>query len=118
MRFLRVLAAAAVAAAACGGEEAGPPVATVDLVAADDFFDPDELTAPVGSVEFIVRNRGEDPHTFVIEGMGFKLRVLDPGAFDSGVVRLEAGEFVFYCDIEGHREAGMQGVLVVEDQVD
>ena len=112
-----MLVLVASALAACAGEsDDGPPVASVDVVAGDDFFDPDQLTVPAGRVEFIVANRGEDPHTFVIEGVGFKLRVFETGALDSGVVRLDPGPIAFYCDIEGHREAGMEGTLVVEEQ--
>lgn len=27
---------------------------------------------------------------------------------------MEAGEYEFYCSVEGHREAGMKGKLIVE----
>ena len=110
-----LLAVVGLAGCSGGDGDAGPPVASIDVVAGDDFFDPDELTAPAGRVEFIVANRGEDPHTFVIEGIGFKLRVFEPGELDSGTVRLDPGAVAFYCDIEGHREAGMEGVLIVEE---
>jgi plastocyanin len=119
VRPIAALAAAALAVAGCSSAaDDSPPVASIDVVAGDDFFDPDRLEAPAGRVEFIVSNRGEDPHTFVIQGLGFKLRVFDPGSLDSGVVRLEPGTFAYYCDIEGHREAGMEGVLVVDPQSD
>ena len=111
-----LVTAVATAAGCGGGADETPPVASIDVVAGDNFFDPDRISAPAGRVEFIVANRGEDPHTFVIQGIGFKLRVFEPGELDSGVVRLEPGELTFYCDIEGHREAGMEGVLVVEAQ--
>ncbi len=50
----------------------------------------------------------------VIETVGLGFVRLDPG----GVARLgflprEKGRFVFACTIEGHKEAGMQGVLEV-----
>ncbi len=38
----------------------------------------------------------------------------EPG---SGVVHLKAnepGEYVFYCTVPGHREAGMEGTLIVQ----
>lgn len=112
-----VIVAAAVAVGGCASDpDDSPPIASIDVVAGDDFFDPDRLEAPEGRVEFVVANEGQNPHTFVIEGIGFKLRAFDSGALDSGVVRLEAGEIAFYCDIEGHRQAGMEGVLVVEAQ--
>ncbi len=52
--------------------------------------------------------------TLDIETPGLGFIRLDPG----GTARLEflprkKGHFVFFCAIEGHREAGMQGVLEV-----
>lgn len=50
----------------------------------------------------------------VVEAPGLDFLRLDPG----GMARLDffprmKGRFVFVCTIEGHREAGMQGVLEV-----
>lgn len=52
--------------------------------------------------------------TLRVEAPGLDVIRLDPG----GTARLEflprkKGRFVFFCAIEGHREAGMQGVLEV-----
>jgi len=114
--FRGLVLLAVVGLAGCSESDDGPPGASVDVVAGDDFFDPDRFTVPAGRVEFIVANRGKNPHTFVIEGIGFKLRLFDPGEIGSGVVRVDPGPVAFYCDIEGHREAGMEGLLVVDPQ--
>ena len=116
---MRPLAPAAIALAllapACGGDDA-PADATAELVAVDNAFEPDELSVPAGRVEFVVVNEGAVPHTFVIAGVGFKLKLFDPdGGQATGVTELQPGEVLFYCDIEGHREAGMEGVLTVEE---
>lgn len=39
------------------------------------------------------------------------------GPGETGVLEftpIEPGEYVFYCTVEGHREAGMEGTLVVQ----
>jgi plastocyanin len=50
----------------------------------------------------------------VIEDVaGFKLDVPRKGAADEGTKALKAGSYVVYCDIPGHREAGMEATLRV-----
>ncbi len=103
--------------AACGddddsagaGSTAGASEQTVNVKATDALrFDPDQLTATAGVIHIVQDNTGATTHTFVIEGQDFKLT-----NDDSGDIDLAAGEYVFYCDIPGHRAAGMQGTLTV-----
>ncbi len=95
-------------------------------------FRPSTISLIAGQpVRFLLVNRGQIAHQFetsylravvvrvvgetmVVEAPGFHFFRLDP----SGTARLEffsrgRGRFVFACTIEGHREAGMQGVLEV-----
>jgi plastocyanin len=112
---LPAAAVLALLAPACGGDDS-PLAASVEVTAIDNAFEPASLSVPAGRVEFTVVNEGAVPHTFVIAGIGFKLKPFDTGAQASGVAELEErGEVLFYCDIEGHREDGMEGVLTVEE---
>lgn len=76
---------------------------------------PESVTALAGPVHITYRNEGTIEHTLVIEGVdGFKLDVRAEGDVDHGSVTLRPGTYTVYCDIPGHRRAGMHAVLTVE----
>lgn len=116
---LRTVPAAALTATAlvltgCGddGGSAGDG-ADVVTVRGDDRlqFDRDSYRAEPGEVTFVYVNDGAVAHTLLIEGVDdFRLSM---GRRDEGSVELDAGEYVLWCDIAGHREAGMVADLVV-----
>lgn len=98
--------------------EAG--VETVELTSPETgelVFDPDSLEARVGEVAIDYTNPSEVPHNVAIEGDGEELaqsETVTGGDSAAATVALEAGEYVYYCSIPGHREAGMEGTLTVE----
>ena len=53
-------------------------------------------------------------HTLVFGGKvpGVKLEASSGGSAELKVT-LKPGKYTFYCDIPGHREAGMEGTLTV-----
>lgn len=56
------------------------------------------------------------PHELLFDGIdGFKLRVNSKGETAKGAVKLDPGNYLYYCDIPGHEEAGMAGFLVVSE---
>ena len=101
-------------------------------------FTPDVLEVNAGDVlEIAIQNVEPVLHDFTIDQIGADVHIsylggtgqhahaeaerdadvhfalTEPG---SGVVHLrafEAGEYVFYCSVPGHREAGMEGTLIV-----
>ena len=97
------------AQAAGGNDEA------VTVVAVDIDFEPAEFTIPADTdVEITVDNEGALQHDFIIEDTDFATELLDGGESETITVNLEAGEYVYYCSVPGHREAGMEGTLTVE----
>ena len=91
------------------------PAADVTVEAKDTLkFDKGEYTAKAGTVSFSYVNDGSLVHTLLIEGKdGFKLQVDKSGDTKVGSTDLTAGSYTLYCDIVGHREAGMVAKLTV-----
>jgi outer membrane protein assembly factor BamB len=60
------------------------------------------------------RNAGAIPHDFVVEGTNIDSGMHDAGAESILIVNLPAGEYMFFCSVPGHKEAGMAGNIIVE----
>jgi plastocyanin len=80
------------------------------------FFEFAEATAPAGAVTMRSPNESSVDHNIAVDGGG--VDEVGPVVRDGGVseieVDLQPGEYSFYCSVEGHREAGMEGPLTVE----
>jgi len=123
VKAIALAAALAFGGSACGsdGASGGSPTSGVPAdgegvtVAAEDItFPKSTYSAEPGPVDVTYRNEGSVRHTLVIEDVdGFKLEVDAHGDVDEGIVDLEPGEYTLYCDVAGHREAGMEAVLEV-----
>src|SRR6266550_2132183 len=90
-----------------GGAAAGAPV---KIDAADLSYTPKEVTVPAGPVSVTLNNGGKLQHTLLVEGEpAFKKLVADPGQSANGTFTAKAGTaYTFYCDVPGHRAAGME----------
>lgn len=82
-------------------------------------FSPDGLKAPAGEVEIVYDNPSMVPHNVALEFEGKEIG--KSNTVTNGEARLKLklnpGEYVFYCAIPGHRQAGMQGDLLVTGRV-
>ncbi len=112
--------------AGCGGKSTtttptGPSgssaTGSVVTVRGDDAlrFDQASYSATAGSVTFALIDDGSNPHTLLIDKQSGlkKLTVSGKGDKAQGSVTLAAGTYTIYCDIPGHRSAGMEAKLVV-----
>jgi plastocyanin len=77
-------------------------------------FDKTELTAKPGKVTITMDNPSDVPHAVEVEGNGVEeeTKTLTQGTADV-TVDLKAGKYEFYCPVDGHKEAGMEGTLTV-----
>ncbi len=97
------------------GDETATAVTTVEVVSHDIFFEPNEVTIPADTdVTVNLPNEGAAPHNFSIDELGIDVDIA-PGATEQVVINAPAGEYEYYCNIPGHKEAGMVGTLIVTD---
>ena len=143
--LLLLLAFGAAVLVACGGETGPTPIpkAELTLEATDIAFDKDRLEVLVGQpVKVTLQNDGVLEHDFSIMEIPHTGEVMseemqdEEGDHDMGSMEMEpevhvaagtgashsveftpseAGEYKFFCTVEGHEEAGMVGTLVVKD---
>lgn len=105
-----------------GGESkagASGPGGTLKLAADESElkFDKTELTSKPGKVTIDFENPSSIPHNVEIETEGGEVlggteTIASEEATAS--VELEPGTYTFFCSVPGHREAGMEGTLVVK----
>jgi cytochrome c oxidase subunit II len=98
-------------------DEAPEPVAPgareIDVDATSFEFGPPEIDVRAGEDVAIVLSADDIEHDFVIDELDTHISA-GPGETAEGGLRVdEAGRYTFYCSVSGHREAGMEGTLVV-----
>jgi plastocyanin len=106
------------AAQAGGGEpdSAAGAAGTGDVtVTSDDiFFEPTEIAIPAETdVAVSLPNDGVTQHNFSIDELGIDVDI-EAGATEEVVINAPAGTYEFYCNVPGHKAAGMAGTLTVE----
>lgn len=115
-RTLGLIAAAAVVALGCGNGDEAERSNDLVIEAGDLYYEPDAFAASAGEVSFSMENVGAVEHDLVIEELGDTeiIGLIDPGETGSGSISLDAGTYTLYCNVVGHREAGMEATLDVE----
>jgi plastocyanin len=126
MRKTATLVLIAAALAGCGGSKkaSATPAATTSgpatslKLSADKSalkFDKTSLTAPAGKVTITMSNPSNLEHNIAIEGNGLDTagQIVGHGGTSTVTANLKAGTYTFFCAVDGHRQAGMQGTLTV-----
>jgi len=134
--LLLVLVASVLVLAACGGGSSssssttaaatgggattgGGGGASTVKVAADPSgalkYEQTDLTATAGSVTIDFTNMSSVPHNVTLEGNGISAEGTDTitGSSTTKTFDLQPGTYTFYCSVDSHRAAGMEGKLVV-----
>ena len=78
-------------------------------------FDKSSLSAKAGTVTLKMDNPAGIPHAIAVEGNGVDKdgETVQKGGTSTVTVNLKPGKYEFYCPVDGHKAAGMEGTLTV-----
>jgi uncharacterized cupredoxin-like copper-binding protein len=137
LSLILLLCAFAIPVAGCGGDDddgssggggggesstasSGGGAAQTLKIAADPSgalkFDKSSLTAKAGKVTIVMDNPSDLPHAVEIDGNGVEAEgeTVDKGGVSKASAEVKPGTYEFYCPVDGHKQAGMEGTLTVK----
>jgi len=101
------------------GHDESTPVAEgarrIEVDATSFRFDPDEITVTAGEDVAIVLTSDDLLHDLTFDEIDAHVSAGRGETAEGGLRADEPGEYTYYCTVTGHREAGMEGTLVVEE---
>jgi plastocyanin len=102
-----------------GGEPAVAKDGVLEIPATAQLaYETNAATAKPGATTIRSPNPSNVPHNIALEGPGLGSDIIGDVVQDGGVSEIEAtlraGEYEFFCTVEGHREGGMEGTLTVK----
>jgi uncharacterized cupredoxin-like copper-binding protein len=109
---------------ASGGGENAPSGAketvlkTIEVNETEFTLKPAEITLEeLGTYVFKAVNSGSTVHALEIEGQDIEEETeeIQPGQSAELKVKLEAGTYELYCPVDGHKEEGMEGKVIVKE---
>ena len=93
------------------GSGGGAVAQEVTIVSHDIYFDPKDVTVPAAAdVKLVLPNEGAAPHNFSIDALNVSVD-MGPGETKDATINAPAGDYEYYCNVPGHKEAGMVGKL-------
>jgi plastocyanin len=78
-------------------------------------FDKTSLSTKPGKTTIVLDNPSSVPHAIEVEGKGVEEEgeTVEKGGVSKVTVDLKPGEYEYYCPVDGHKQAGMEGTLKV-----
>ncbi len=97
------------------GSPGSTPVAeTIEIEATGLRFSPSAISIPADTpVRIVFTNRSRVYHDLVIPKLGRRTPRIGPDESSELLIRAEPGTYVFYCSIQSHNQAGMDGTITV-----
>ena len=124
--LIPALIVTALAIGGCGGgakkaaspspSAAGGATLSLQADASQLKFDKTALSAKAGTVTIVMKNPSQLQHDVAIDGNGVNAvgKVVGNGGTSTAAASLKAGTYTFFCSVDGHRQAGMEGTLTVK----
>ena len=101
-----------------GHDDEATPVADgarrIEVTGNDFSFDPDEIRVQSGDDIAIVLTSKDILHDFTIDELDAHVAANRGETEEGGFTAEDPGRYTYYCTVAGHRDAGMEGTLVVE----
>jgi plastocyanin len=98
-----------------GSSDVAEGARQIEVTGSSFAFDPDEIEVAAGEDVAIVLTSTDILHDFTIDELDAHVAA-DGGETATGGLRAdEPGRYTFYCTVAGHRSAGMEGTLIVEE---
>lgn len=118
----------AVAAGGCGGSKGGggqtvsvKPGPPLPITAREYSFNPKSVTVDAGGkpVTFNIQlnNGGSIMHDLRVERDGKEVggtKIIQGGKFTTASLKLQPGDYTFFCSVGDHEQLGMKGKLTVK----
>lgn len=101
--------------APAGDDKSDDKAAEVKVSAKEFVYTPAKITVKAGQATKVeLKNTGAVEHDITIDEVTFKVAAAAAKTATGELKVDKAGTYTFYCSVPGHREAGMEGTLVVE----
>lgn len=114
MRVVTAVVVFTLGAAGCSSADGGGGGSLQVLGTNGLQFEPAMLSGAAGTVTVELTAEDAVEHTFVVEEAGdTEVVTAAAGETATGTIDLEPGTYTYYCSVEGHRSAGMEGELTV-----
>jgi plastocyanin len=90
-----------------------PGARRIEVTAESLAFDPDEITVSAGEDIAVVLTAEDLLHDFAVDELDAHVTAAGGATEEGGLRADKPGRYTFYCSVPGHREAGMEGTLIV-----
>ena len=96
-----------------GNSDVADDARTISVSATSFEFDPPIIEVEAGEAIEIELTAKDLEHDFVVDELDAHVAAAAGETATGGFVAGEAGTYTYYCSVAGHRDAGMEGKLVV-----